>query len=117
MSFRKPFRAPPVRLGPYHHAERRKAFQVLAAKVLGGAVAMGLAAGAVASSEGRARLSTLPVALGLARARPPQPGDAWSNCSEARAAGTAPIYYGEPGYRDGMDGDDDGIACEPYRGR
>ncbi len=35
----------------------------------------------------------------------------------ARAAGTAPIYRGEPGYRDGLDGDSDGIACEPYRGR
>src|SRR5689334_15039815 len=23
---------------------------------------------------------------------------------------------GEPGYREGMDGDDDGIACEPYPG-
>lgn len=27
-----------------------------------------------------------------------------------------PIYRGEPGYRVEMDGDGDGIACEPYRG-
>lgn len=39
------------------------------------------------------------------------------NCREARAAGAAPIYRGQPGYRSGMDGDGDGIACEPYRGR
>lgn len=39
------------------------------------------------------------------------------NCSEARAAGAAPLYRGQPGYRPGMDGDGDGIACEPYRGR
>ncbi|TNE38964.1 MAG: excalibur calcium-binding domain-containing protein [Sphingomonadales bacterium] len=26
------------------------------------------------------------------------------------------MYRGEPGYREGMDGDGDGIACEPYRG-
>lgn len=39
------------------------------------------------------------------------------NCSEARAAGAAPIYRGQPGYRSEMDGDGDGIACEPYRGR
>lgn len=39
------------------------------------------------------------------------------NCREARAAGAAPIYRGQPGYRSEMDGDNDGIACEPYRGR
>ena len=33
-----------------------------------------------------------------------------------RAAGAAPIYRGQPGYRDGLDGDSDGIACEPYHG-
>lgn len=39
------------------------------------------------------------------------------NCNEARAAGAAPLYRGQPGYRPQMDGDNDGIACEPYRGR
>ena len=39
----------------------------------------------------------------------------YSNCGEARAAGVAPLYAGQPGYREGMDGDGDGIACEPYR--
>lgn len=34
------------------------------------------------------------------------------NCSEARAAGAAPIHEGEPGYRPGLDRDGDGIACE-----
>ena len=38
----------------------------------------------------------------------------YNRCDEARAAGAAPIYRGSPGYRDGLDGDDDGIACEPY---
>ncbi len=41
----------------------------------------------------------------------------YRNCSEARAAGAAPIYRGQPGYRSEMDGDGDGIACEPYNGR
>lgn len=36
----------------------------------------------------------------------------YANCSEARAAGAAPIYAGQPGYRGGLDRDDDGIACE-----
>lgn len=57
------------------------------------------------------------VAAGLMRARAPQAGDHWSGCDEARAAGSAPIYYSEPGYDRWMDGDGDGVACEPYRGR
>ena len=40
----------------------------------------------------------------------------YRNCDAARAAGAAPIHRGEPGYREQMDGDLDGIACEPYRG-
>ncbi|ARD42734.1 hypothetical protein B6G06_04365 [Actinomyces gaoshouyii] len=36
----------------------------------------------------------------------------YSNCKEARAAGAAPLYRGEPGYRPGLDRDGDGIACE-----
>ncbi|GGN51519.1 hypothetical protein GCM10011349_24110 [Novosphingobium indicum] len=50
------------------------------------------------------------------RANTPQPGAYYRNCDAARAAGVAPLYYGEPGYREGMDGDGDGIACEPYPG-
>lgn len=40
----------------------------------------------------------------------------YSGCNEVRAAGRAPLYKGEPGYREGMDGDGDGIACEPIPG-
>jgi uncharacterized Fe-S cluster-containing radical SAM superfamily protein len=39
----------------------------------------------------------------------------YSGCDQARVAGAEPIYRGEPGYRPEMDGDADGIACEPYR--
>ena len=45
---------------------------------------------------------------------PPQ-GAYYSGCNEARAKGVAPIYSDEPGYRPEMDGDADGIACEPHR--
>ena len=38
----------------------------------------------------------------------------YSRCAEARAAGVAPLYVGDPGYRKGLDADGDGIACEPY---
>ncbi|MDD3800234.1 MAG: excalibur calcium-binding domain-containing protein [Novosphingobium sp.] len=52
---------------------------------------------------------------------PPSPLPVIHDCpvtggNDARAAGTAPIYLGEPGYRPEMDGDGDGIACEPRRG-
>jgi len=38
----------------------------------------------------------------------------YSGCNEVRAAGKAPLLAGQPGYREGMDGDSDGIACEPH---
>lgn len=41
----------------------------------------------------------------------------YPNCAAAKAADVAPIYAGEPGYRANLDGDGDGVACEPYRGR
>lgn len=40
----------------------------------------------------------------------------YSGCNEVRAAGKAPLYRGSPGYGEHMDGDGDGIACEPYYG-
>ncbi|QNG20278.1 DUF1524 domain-containing protein [Rhodococcus triatomae] len=36
----------------------------------------------------------------------------YPHCAAARAAGVAPIHRGSPGYRPGLDGDGDGIACE-----
>jgi hypothetical protein len=36
----------------------------------------------------------------------------YANCTAARAAGAAPIYVGDPGYRRALDRDGDGIACE-----
>lgn len=40
-------------------------------------------------------------------------GDTYfANCSAARAAGAAPLRRGQPGYREAMDRDGDGVACE-----
>lgn len=36
----------------------------------------------------------------------------YPNCKAARAAGAAPIYAGQPGYRPGLDRDGGGVACE-----
>jgi hypothetical protein len=38
----------------------------------------------------------------------------FSGCNEARAAGAAPVYRGDPGYGPHLDGDGDGVGCEPY---
>ena len=36
----------------------------------------------------------------------------YASCAAARAAGTAPLHRGDPGYRSGLDRDGDGVACE-----
>lgn len=36
----------------------------------------------------------------------------YKNCKEAREAGAAPLYEGDPGYSPHLDRDKDGIACE-----
>lgn len=51
------------------------------------------------------------------QARSSAPSRAWRNCTEARAAGAAPVYRGQPGYGPHLDRDGDGIGCEPYRRR
>lgn len=43
----------------------------------------------------------------------PAPQQAYyGSCREAKAAGAAPLYRGDPGYRSGLDRDGDGVACE-----
>ncbi|MFI7547976.1 excalibur calcium-binding domain-containing protein [Actinoplanes sp. NPDC049599] len=43
----------------------------------------------------------------------PEPASAYnSSCADARAAGAAPMRRGEPGYRKGLDRDNDGVACD-----
>ena len=123
MSFRKPFRAVPIKLGPRYRDLRKVEERRSAVRVLGGAALLGVAVGTASlalTDTGRANIvgtaNAVAVKVGAARARPPQMGDHWGGCNEARSAGTAPIYRGEPGYRDIMDDDGDGIACEPYRG-
>jgi hypothetical protein len=88
-----------------------------------------IAAGLVGAVIGIASMTTTPqgrtaveavgtriaVNAGVQRLRAPKAGDHWGGCNDARAAGTASIYRGEPGYREDMDGDGDGEACEPIR--
>jgi hypothetical protein len=69
---------------------------------------LGLAFGAntlEAAQERQAILNALPA------------GYTYSGCNEVRAAGVAPLYSYEPGFSERLDGDGDGIGCEPYRGQ
>jgi hypothetical protein len=36
----------------------------------------------------------------------------FANCTDARAAGAAPLRRSDPGYRSALDRDGDGVACE-----
>jgi len=46
----------------------------------------------------------------------PETGAVYQTCNDARAAGVAPMYRGEPGYAPWLDPNNDGVACEPYYG-
>jgi len=37
----------------------------------------------------------------------------YADCAAARAAGKAPLYAGQPGYRTELDPDGTGLACPP----
>lgn len=41
------------------------------------------------------------------------PSAVYANCTEARAAGVAPLHPTDPGYAPRLDRDNDGVACEP----
>lgn len=43
---------------------------------------------------------------------PATTGTYYGSCDDVRAAGAAPLRRGEPGYRPGLDRDNDGIACD-----
>ncbi|MEU4741108.1 excalibur calcium-binding domain-containing protein, partial [Actinosynnema sp. NPDC023658] len=44
--------------------------------------------------------------------QPEAPAAYYANCDAVRAAGKAPLYAGQPGYRAALDRDKDGVACE-----
>ena len=53
-----------------------------------------------------------PYRANLAGAQGGQPTRPYANCSEARAAGAAPVRRGEAGYSSKLDRDGDGVGCE-----
>jgi endonuclease YncB( thermonuclease family) len=57
------------------------------------------------SPDPRARVRPSPLYQAQSR-------ELYANCTEARAAGAAPLYRGDPGYSARLDRDQDGVACE-----
>ncbi|MBJ6120284.1 excalibur calcium-binding domain-containing protein [Sphingomonas sp. BT553] len=82
------------------------------AKVLGAAVVVGLTVFRMAPVTGSALPASTSSTEDIAQV---ERSVYYPGCRAARAAGVAPIHRGSPGYRPEMDGDDDGIACEPHR--
>lgn len=54
----------------------------------------------------------IPLVSPIPSTDPPVSDVYFANCTEARAAGVAPLHVGDPGYRTALDRDKDGIACE-----
>ena len=67
---------------------------------------------------GRAAFGASPAAARIGP-RGPSVGGAFRfrSCAAARAAGVAPMRRGDSAYNPNLDGDGDGIACEPIRRR
>ena len=61
----------------------------------------------ITAAIGSALLSGALLGAGLANA-----DVYYANCSEARAAGVAPLFEGDDGYAPHLDRDHDGVACE-----
>jgi Excalibur calcium-binding domain len=69
--------------------------------------------GSAASRNASAAYDFTPSQRRPARAAPG--AGAYANCSQARAAGAAPVRRGDPGYGSHLDRDGDGVGCEPRR--
>ena len=68
--------------------------------------------GAAAVVPARAADAATPSLRLDAGAPSPRSPGAYRNCTEARAAGAAPVRRGDPGYGPHLDRDNDGIGCE-----
>lgn len=120
MAFRKPFKAVPIQMGKRYRrkssfAQHKRTGRLLSIAALAGAT-VGVGSIAIdAESVGVPRELLKQITAGF-RESHTAGGNYFRRCDDVRAAGRAPLYAGEPGYRVGLDRDGDGVACEPYRG-
>ena len=94
-------------------AEKAAAEKVAADQAAAQQAAAEQAAAAQAAAEQAARDAAARQAVPAPAPAAPAPSSVYyANCAAAKAAGAAPLYAGQPGYRPAMDGDSDGVACE-----
>lgn len=60
----------------------------------------------------KSRTQTLVIKQKVAVKKKPVKSAYYKNCTEARNAGAAPVYRGDPGYGRHLDRDGDGVGCE-----
>ncbi len=84
---------------------------IVAGLLIGGGLGSFLAFGDPATFFASARSRSLAMYDALPELRLPV---YFRYCADARRAGAAPLYRGDPGYAERLDADGDGVACEPY---
>lgn len=93
-------------------AEKAAADKAAAEKAAAETAAAQKAAADQAAREEAARVAAEQAAVQVPPAPVAPTAAYYANCSEAKAAGAAPLYTNSPGYRSGLDRDGDGVACE-----
>jgi hypothetical protein len=95
-------------------AEKAAADKAAADKAVADQAAQAAAAQAAAEQAARdaAARQAVPAPAAPAVPAPAAPSAYFGSCADAKAAGAAPLYSGQPGYRAALDRDRDGVACE-----
>ena len=102
-------------------AEKAAAEKAAAEKAAADKAAADQAAAQLAAEQAAAQKAAADQAAAQQAAKPaPAPAPAapapaaayYGSCADARAAGAAPLYAGQAGYRSALDRDNDGVACE-----
>jgi hypothetical protein len=96
-------------------AEKAAAEKAAADQAAAEQAAAAQAAAAQAAAEQAARDAAARQAVPAPAPAPAAPAPSsvyFGSCADAKAAGAAPLYSGQPGYRAGLDRDRDGVACE-----
>jgi hypothetical protein len=95
-------------------ADQAAAEKAAADKAVADQAAQAAAAQAAAEQAARdaAARQVAPAPAAPAVPAPAAPSAYFGSCADAKAAGAAPLYSGQPGYRAALDRDRDGVACE-----
>jgi hypothetical protein len=92
-------------------AEKAAADKAVADQAAQAAAAQAAAEQAARDAAAR-RVAPAPAAPAPVAPAPAAPSAYFGSCADAKAAGAAPLYSGQPGYRAALDRDRDGVACE-----